>query len=240
MKLFLAVYILLLHLIVATAIGKTDLLQQVQDKYFGGNHFISNIADRHYLSMVAYHRRVDPNVPDNAALFFGDSMIQGLAVGAIVTDAFNFGIGFDTTEGLARRLPLYRAINNARVIVIAIGINDLKANSDADMIANFEHIISLLPEHTPILINAIFPVSDSAMGRVGLNARIGKLNQQLKLLCSQRSSLYFLDFNHAMVRSDGNLLEHYHSGDGLHFNAVSNQIWIDQLRVKIQRIDAIE
>jgi len=78
----------------------------------------------HYHQMVTFHSHMDGNVPDDSVIFIGDSLTQGLCVSAVACPSVNYGIGNDTTLGVLQRISQYESIQRAKVVVIAIGIND--------------------------------------------------------------------------------------------------------------------
>ncbi len=100
-----------------------------------------------YEQTVAFHRRMDDCVPDQAVLFIGDSFIQGLCVTEVAAKSINYGIGGDTTEGLLARLPHYPSLNRARAVVVSVGENDLrKGRTPADINLSYGRILARLPE----------------------------------------------------------------------------------------------
>ena len=99
-----------------------------------------------YNQNVAFHQRVDACVPDQAMIFIGDSFIQGLCVTEVGPGAINFGIGGDTTEGVLTRLPRYRSVAHARVVVFAVGDNDLhKGFAQEQIVANYHKMLAMIP-----------------------------------------------------------------------------------------------
>ena len=96
--------------------------------------------------MLGYHKRMDGNIPDDSTIFIGDSLTQSLAVSAISPRSVNYGIGNDTLIGVLKRIGEYKSIYRSSMIVIAVGINDLKIGKNIEEILyNYEAIIKKIP-----------------------------------------------------------------------------------------------
>ena len=185
MKTTFIIYLLFLHAFVGIAVVKTDIISRLQVKL--GYEKTRPELTSHYQTMFAFHKRVDKNIPDKSIIFIGDSITQGLAVSAIFPKSINFGIGQDTTVGVIKRIPFYNAISQTKMIVIAIGLNDLKRRSNDAIVKNYLKIIDLIPGSTPILFSAILPIDELASNRTGLNTRIRELNNSLNKICESSS-----------------------------------------------------
>jgi len=234
LKAIIIIYLLLIHVFVGIAILKTDIISRLQVKL--GHEVIRAELTPLYHTMLAFHRRVDENIPDQSILFIGDSLTQGLAVTAVYPKSVNLGIGQDTTVGVLKRIPFYHSIPRSKMIIIAIGVNDLKRRDNDEIVNNFLKIINLIPNNIPILLSAIFPVDEIASGRVGINDRIRRLNGSLNTICRSSQRLHFLDISKLVTDANGNLSVDYHIGDGVHLNGMGNSIWISQLRAHGQEV----
>ena len=226
-------YLLLIHSVLVIVLMKTDFIFQVRTKL--GHKVTVPELTYNYKNMLAYHQRIDKNIPDKSIVFIGDSMIQGLAVSAISPQAVNFGIGQDTTLGVINRIPLYTSLERSKLIIFAVGVNDLGRRSNKQIIENYRHIINIIPNQTPVLFSAVLPVHSKDLS---INKRIHGLNKHLKDLCQERDDIYFLDISNHIINSDGSLDVKYHIGDGLHLNELGNTIWIDKLKKYINIIRA--
>jgi len=225
-------YIFLVHIILVILIIKSDYIFQLKSKL--GIKNIDPELTYIYKNTLTFHQRVDKNIPKKSIYFIGDSMVQGLAVTAIIDNAINFGIGQDTTLGVINRIPLYTSLKYAKLIVIAIGVNDLVSRNNQQIINNYKHIIRIIPKNVPVLFSSVLPVKRKDLS---INSRIGRLNKRLKIICSKADRTYFLDISSLIEDSQGNLDNKYHIGDGLHLNKLGNQLWIDQIKNKISKID---
>jgi len=187
--------------------------------------------------LLSSHRRIDSYAPKNAIVFFGDSHTQGLLTQYISTNTLNYGIGGDTSLGLLTRLPLYvNSINNARLLVIAVGTNDLKWRTPPEFIANLKKILSLLTQKTnvPILLQAIFLINENNQYMGGKsNIEIIKINRMMQQLVSMEDSVFYLNINDELSLATNHILrDKYNSGDGVHLNTLGYLLWIKALKNK--------
>jgi len=192
--------------------------------------FLLERISPHYNTMVTYHKRVDGNVPDQAIIFIGDSITQGLAVAAVTPLAVNYGIGKDTTVGVLERIPKYHSLARAKAIVLAIGVNDLRQRSNEELLANFEAIFSRLPSEVPLIVSAILPVDTRVWPEPDHNERIDQVNAELKLLCLRYPTSCFVNCSDRLRDAEQNLAANFHIGDGIHLSAAGYTVWIDALR----------
>ncbi len=228
------IYLLLLHGFVIIVLLKTNTPPKILSMF--GYEIQAPELSAYYYGMTGFHKRIDKNVPELATIFVGDSLVQGLAVSAISPLSVNFGIGLDTTHGVITRISQYQSIKNARVVVVAIGHNDLKWRDDDQIVRNYLKIIELIPARVPILFSAILPVDEYIKTGRDYNARIAIINSKLQSICDDKERLKFLDISTYLSDSKGNLLPRYHIGDGVHLNALGNGVWISELKKKISSL----
>ena len=236
MKVYFTFYLILIHVFVGVAVVKTDIVARFQAKL--GYEVVKDELTSHFYTMLAFHRRIDKNLPAKSVLFIGDSITQGLAVSAVYPQSVNFGIGQDTTFGVVTRLPIYTSIPRSKLVVVAVGVNDLMRRQNDEIIENYRKIISLIPANVPILFSAIFPVDEVASELKGVNARINKINIRLGQLCSDNPRLYFINSSEFFVDANGGLAQDFHIGDGIHLNSIANGIWITKLNAMVKIITA--
>jgi len=232
-KKLIALYLALIHIFVLFLLIKTDFKERFLAKI--GFEQLKPEISNYYKTILAFQLRMDGNIPEGSVLFFGDSNTQGLCVSAIIDNAVNLGIGKDTTLGVLKRIPLYNSVEEARAIVLAIGINDIFRRSNKEIIENYKEIISKLPEKTPKFVSAIFPVDGDVKGING-NRRIVEINSELEKLCSSTENCYFFDTGKMLTDTNGNLKYEYHVGDGIHLNSNAYDLWINDLRKNLNRI----
>jgi lysophospholipase L1-like esterase len=226
----LAIYIIVLHLALGLVLIKSDFLTKVAS-HLGA---LSPELTNHYYAMVSYHQRIDEQLPKGTVVFIGDSITQGLAVTNISPNAINFGIGSDTTVGVLQRLGAYSSLQRAEVIVLAIGVNDLKRRTEDAIIENYEHILNKLPAHTPVIVSALHPVDEPIWGGSGINQRITTVNRGLQRLTDHYDNRIYCDVGNRLSDRDGNLQDLFHTGDGIHLNEKGYQIWSEGLRAAIK------
>jgi hypothetical protein len=166
------IYLLLIHAFVVLVLLKSDFIGRVQTK-FGLIDLKPRLTDiyhetnlkpeaaEHYHTMTVYYSMMDSNIPDNAIIFIGDSLTQSLPVSAITPVGVNFGIGDDTSIAVIKRLKQYSSIRRAKIVIIAIGLNDLSIRGPNEVIKNYENIINSIPPNIEIVFNAVHPVNEN-------------------------------------------------------------------------------
>jgi lysophospholipase L1-like esterase len=232
-KQIIATYIIGVHILLAIVLLKSDFIERVERKLGVASPEITE----HFHRMLRFHRRMDGNVPEGAVLFIGDSITQGLCVSAVSSPSVNYGIGNDTTVGVLQRLSDYSSIEKASAVVLAIGINDMKRRSNDEILDNYRAIIERIPNTTPVVFSAALPLDEESKDeRQGRNQnRIRPLNSSIEHLANAKNNVFFVDAGPLLVDKFGNLANDYYDGDGLHLNSKGNAIWIDVLRVGIQK-----
>jgi peptidoglycan/LPS O-acetylase OafA/YrhL/lysophospholipase L1-like esterase len=220
---FTAILLFLLSVLVV----RTDLLYRTCD-LVGIPHAAVEHTE-HYHNMVAYHARMDGSIPSGSILFIGDSITQSLCVSAVHAKGVNLGIGTDTTAGVLKRLPIYSSRTRAKLVVLAIGLNDLKYRSEHDILSNYKAILDEIPQDVPVLISAILPVDERASGK-HVNGIIQSINRKLRGLTTARPRCHFIDSGQNMLDSNSDLRDEYHVGDGVHLSTEGYRIWINDLK----------
>ncbi|MBT2925348.1 hypothetical protein PN39_05590 [Vibrio anguillarum] len=227
-------YVLFLHLLVIVIVAKSDVLPKVK-KHLG---VLTSEITPHYKKMVTYHERMDSSVPDNAVIFIGDSITEALATAAITDKSVNYGIGGDTTYGVLKRISLYKSLDRAKLVVIAVGVNDLNRRSNNEIVDNYSKILQKIPKETNILISSILPIANGyKYSNPEYNDRISNINQSLELLSKSLENVYFLDATNKLLNKNGALSNSYHIGDGLHLSKEGYKVWIDSLSLAITEIE---
>jgi len=235
------IYFVMLHAVLAGVLWKSDFAGRV-DRHFGGTAASPEITD-YFRRTLSYHARSVDAVPDGSVIFIGDSIVQGLAVAAVHPLSINYGIGSDTTKGVLDRLPIYMpALERARTIVLAIGINDIRYRSADDSIQNYIRILDTLPQDRRVVVSAILPIDESS--RVELAGRkewINRFNTSLRRITDARELVMFVDSATALdTDGDGRLDPSLHDGDGVHLNSAGNIVWASRLPDAIQRQEMAE
>lgn len=220
----------LAHILLFFIIFNSDFIARIEYRFKVKLLPISEtIMTEHYYLMLKFHERMDTTVRPNSIIFFGDSLVQGLHTSAIAPVSVNYGVGSDTTSGLHKRLPMYQSVVDAKVIVLAIGINDVRYGlSKPEILENYRQIIQDLPADIPILISAILPIDEPLNPDwQGFNQKINDINTELEAY-ADTEGFTFINVSNRLIDSENNLADQYHD-DGLHLNAVGNQVWLDEL-----------
>lgn len=236
-------YFIILHCLLGITMLKSDFVQRVKNK-LGIISAATNtgFTGQFYDSMVMFHQRMDGNVPSGSVVFIGDSLTQGLCVSAVASPAVNYGIGSDTTSGVIKRMGAYKSLQRAKIIVFAIGFNDMKTKSNELILKNYSEIIKGTPPEVPLIISAVLPIDEDVVkyewpgGRSGFKERANKLNMGLKMLSEGSPRIHYVNAASLLVDANGNLLDKFHCGDGIHLNSDGNRIWIQCLKTTIQGI----
>ncbi len=239
-------YLILLHLFVGLVLVKSNFISRVDRKIKlittnpptlrPTTENASKVKDKSS-RMLVYHKRMDDNVPDGAVIFFGDSIMRSLCVSAVVPLSVNFSISGDTSAGVLKRLPEYKSLERASVVVIAIGVNDMWQDSDEDILKNYQSIIQNIPEKGLVVFSAVLPVNENGEKYPqGRNQRIRRLNEKLKTLCASSTRSFFVDAGPFLTDKDGNLSDEFHDGDNIHLNSMGNNIWIRELKKTILKV----
>lgn len=183
-----------------------------------------------YQSMLAFTLRQDANMLDQALVFIGDSQVQGLAVSRLGRHAINLGIGGDTSTTLLERWPNYQSLQNAKLIFVAVGINDLFQSQDENLVNNMASLIAMVPSTTAIYIGAILPLAMTSKHFSTFDARIKKQNAALQTLSAQYANVYFVDYYADFVEADTKTPSNPFLIDGLHLNPTGYELMITKLK----------
>jgi lysophospholipase L1-like esterase len=235
-KYMIITYIVFVHAVLGFVFLKNNSHKQLENTA-SGNQKVSNERLEFFNHMVFYHSRMDGNVPFGSVVFIGDSITQGLCVSAVVPCAVNYGIGYDTTEGVLQRLPVYNSIKRAGAVVIAIGINDFRQRNNEDILHNYLIIAERIPENIPVVFSAVLPLDEKVLHDCqGWNQRIRDLNEGLKNFCEKSGNHFFVDAGPYLLDNQGNLSVEFYDGDGIHLNSKGNAIWIRELQKALNKV----
>jgi len=229
-KIIVITWLLALHAFALLAVWDTDLPYRI-DRKLGLGLLNPPEITLLYEDMLGSHLQLDGSVMQGSIIFLGDSLTQGLNVAAVANASINYGIGMDTSWGLLKRVPQYKSLNRASTIVIAIGINDLlrTSRSPADIVKNYQHILSRLPKGKAILIQAAFPADEEISGLTGINQTIFQLNKMLHQLAKERD-YQFVNLWEQFTKNDGSAKKELYIEDGLHLSTKGYQLWIQALK----------
>jgi len=230
----LTIYVVLLHLALALLLWKPETISRARSALLGTP---DPGATWYEQALVQFQLRADANLGAGAALFFGDSHVQGLCTACIGEGAANYGIGGDTAFGILNRIKHYRSIAHAHAVVLAAGYNDLKKGTVADVAATYDALLREVPASVPLVLSALFPVDPLSANSGGVtNTMIRELNGHISAACRHRRGCIFVDTAAKLVGPDGGLRRELHVGDGVHLNPGAYAIWIADLRAALAKL----
>lgn len=219
-------YLVIIHLLLAVVLWKSNFLNKVQIKL----GISSSETLSFYEQMTLYHQQMDGSIPEDATIFIGDSITQALATSAVTKTGVNFGIGTDTTQGVVERLPLYQSIRRSKVVVLAIGVNDIYQQVDhLNTRANYRSILDSIPSDIPVIAASILPIGSEAERSHFTNADIVSLNSDIEALSDEYPNVLYLNTSKNFKDDAGFLQTQFHIGDGVHLSNKGYKILIDQL-----------
>ncbi len=210
------VYLLALHVLLAVLVWKTDAVAPLRIRLSASDPE----AATHVAHMVAYHRAMDPSVPDGAALFLGDSITQSLATAAVAPHSINYGIGFATTRDLLAHMPVYRSLSRASVVFLMIGVNDLLMGRNEGLHDRLRQMALALPADRKLVWSGIMPVTSGQVPR----EQIAAANEVIRAACATRPRCSYVDTT-TLLGDDRSLMR-----DGVHPNEQGYARWIAALK----------
>lgn len=200
---------------------------------------LNSYAIAYYKSNLSvFHERVSRNLPSQAVLFYGDSLVQGLAVDSVATTAVNFGIGHARVNEVSENLRGHARLEEARAIVVGVGINDILAGESEGVAQSYRALLDAIPGTAPIIVSLVLPVDENIVQQDGINAKVAQVNKALMQMCEKIPRASCLSWSEAILLPSGQLDPWFHIGDGLHLNARGNALWIQNLREKLDEVKA--
>lgn len=190
----------------------------------------------HFLkAMETFQRRQLKDLPVTAVPFYGDSLVQGLAVSRANPFLANFGIGHDDSENLLSRVRRDLQHRKFSEYAVAIGINDLGRGVDiGDLHNNIMAIIETLAFADTVYVHTVLPVAASRVKATTMNGKVRQINNLLSELPINYQNVFVID-TYGTLSAQGFLPESFHIGDGLHLNSVANRQWAELLSAAMMR-----
>ncbi len=209
-------YLIALHLLLALLVWKSDVLPKAKALLFES----APTSNPHVAHTFAYHRSMDPSVPEGAAIFLGDSITQSLATAAVAPRSVNYGIGFATTGNLLAHLPEYQSLQRASVVYLMIGVNDLLLGQATGLHDRLRQIAQALPAGRQVVWSGLMPVFSPEVRP----ALVTEANAVIRAACAARPPCTYVD-TVALFGEDPSLFR-----DGIHPNTLGYARWIGALR----------
>lgn len=217
-------YALIVHLIIVFILLKSDFIDRV--KYKLG---FAVRTSEHIDNMLMYHRWMDENIPDGAAIFLGDSITQGLATAAVSSKSINYGIGGENTEQLLRAMVEYKSLSRAKEVFLMIGINDILQGKIEGLSYRLRIISEKIPKDKVFIWSSIMPVVGQPFGLRIDNSKIKLLNLEIMAMCNSKPKCVYVDVNKNFFDRDGHVVDRYFLSDGVHLNSSGYKEWINEL-----------
>ncbi len=194
----------------------------------------SHFIDFSRRSTSTFLQRVEANAAKNSIYFLGDSLVQGLNTSRIHQNSINLGIGHDQTDDVRQRIQDYVMIDSAKLVIFAVGINDLRHFSVEITLSKYKQLIEENKQLKRIAIHAIFPINTNVLGDE-LAIKIHNFNLQLKNLTLKYQHINFIEIPYQFNKSNNPPSEFY-LNDGLHLSPLGNDTWIEYLQGKVSEL----
>jgi lysophospholipase L1-like esterase len=168
------------------------------------------------------------HLPNDVAIFLGDSRFDSLNVSAVIPGAANLGIGGETSERLRVRILDYQPYSRWSLVVICVGFNDTKFRTPAEAMSNVKSAVELIAGRSRVVLVGTLP-ADETVSALKPNNYISELNSRMKLYAETTEAVEFLDASAELVAGE-TLLPSVHIGDGIHLNHDGQKVFIRNLR----------
>jgi len=170
--------------------------------------------------------------PDTIML--GDSITYGAQWNDFFSEIiFNRGIGGDRTTGVIQRLDSVLKYKPKKIFLM-IGINDISAGTDDEMIyKNIVEIINKIQSDsiTPFVYSILYVTKKYMHPELSveeINNNVDRINDKVLQYCKSNGITY-IDLN--KILSDGNgYLKIDYSYDNIHLNNLGYEVWIKALK----------
>lgn len=193
---------------------------------------------------IAETERMDESYLDKL-VFIGDSRTIGLKLNYNLSDDKIFAEdGLNHEAALTKKvvkLQEYKSISIPEavkvtappIMVVGFGINGISWMSVNQFIEGYEKLVDELITSSPnsiVVIQAIMPVSANyEMNEGGVtNEKIDEANDALYEMAKEKG-LYYLGVNEVLKNDNNDLIDGYHSGDGIHYNKKAYEVIVDYI-----------
>ncbi|WP_353572718.1 GDSL-type esterase/lipase family protein [Candidatus Albibeggiatoa sp. nov. BB20] len=208
------IYTICIHIVLVSVLVKPDLVHTATYKL--GIY----PAPLHYERLLAGHLLKNSRIQDGDIVFLGDSIMEKTDISQITSKGHNLGISMDWTGGLSDRIPLYRTLDRASLLMVHIGVNDLSLRKGGvtDCFSRYEKMLDLLPKNIPVVLNSVLPLGEAKEHSQVDNEKIERFNQLIKQYADNRANYYYLDIARHMKNKNGALKDEYYIHDYIHLN----------------------
>jgi lysophospholipase L1-like esterase len=220
-------YVVLLHVLLVVLILKTNFLL-LAGKTLG--LIPPEEWTLQFYAAILAQAEQDARLPPASVILLGDSIIAELNPQEVADDAVNFGLGGDTTNTLYRRLAVLHSIVRSRVVIVEVGVNDLKYRAIGPIVSDYRKVLGRLAAVPRVVVMSVLPVDpagQAARERPYLqNQTIETLNRGLHILCRQQMNCHFLDAWPAIAASQSNIF----GSDGWHLSDAGRHVLAGLMR----------
>ena len=186
-------------------------------------------------SRISWNSSLEQLNFDSDIVFIGDSLTCGENFQESFPDlkVLNLGLSGDTIKGVSERSYVISNFTPEKIF-IECGVNSFKSTSSAEMLKQYDEMITELSTENPsaiIYIQSIFPISNSNESGNLTNKNIIAFNEKLKSLATNHDASY-IDIYSQYVK-DGQMNAEY-TKDGVHLKDEYKHLWIDAISEYIE------
>ena len=188
----------------------------------GGGEYVSE-QKIYYNNVVAYFETIP--VEENSIIMLGDSITERGDWDTLFPDKnmVNFGISGDNSGGVLKRINQVIKWKPLKVFIM-VGTNDFYAERPADLIPNYEEIVSAIQKDSPdteIYLQSILPARNSMRD----NSAIINLNTKIEGV-AEKYGVKYIELYSEFIDANGDLQSGY-TVDNLHLNDAGYAKWIE-------------
>ena len=213
--------LLLLAFVAGALFHRTGVIQKVRAKIWPPATLYDGAADS---VLLAARRAVQAEFPATADnVMVGDSITEQMNWPAAFPNASvaNLGISHDTTAGVLARIDTILG-SKARVVFLAIGINDLRSGVPLDV---------MLERHAEIRrriasAGARIVVLSLVTRQLQVRDTVTSANKALAQQCKP-AACAFVDLSPRLM--ENGMLRSAHTHDDVHLTAPAYRIWVDAI-----------
>lgn len=189
-------YVLSLHIVIVFLVFRTS----ISASYLGSmgiDHptYTAGIATAH-----KRHVSMDAIVPDGAAVFLGDSILESFPTISVEPLSVSFGVPGQRSTHLLTSLGNYASLVHARRIYVMIGTNDVARGQDEGLPERYSEVLGALPERVPVTLISVLPID-----RPGIDGRDEAARTAAMHACAAVDHCTFVDAYSAFTR-DGKIV----------------------------------
>lgn len=222
-----AAYLICLHAAAAIILLQQGRAESVQSRLGAAGIIEYHPSSVRYMRTI--HSRLDASTPPGSAVFLGDSVTMEFPASTVAPNSLNFAIGGQTSAELLESARTYRSIEQARIVFVMAGTNDIRRNQDDGLEDRYRAILALVPPNTPTIMSSPPASTSIDMGK------LRKARNAAERACADRPLCRFVDLQSAMLtnsKPDPTLLVQ----DGIHLSPKGAALWRSMLLSELETI----